>query len=71
MKTSEEHIEELETLVDAFADLAKFHELATVDSRAVELLVRHRNMFALTEDVHESDEDWYKRLCQENSHEMS
>ena len=70
MKTAEDYIEELESLVGAFADLAKFHELATVDSRAVELLLHAKEL----EGVVDSDPDntaWLEELRIANSHELT
>ena len=71
MKTSEEYIEELESLVDAFAALAKFHELATVDSRAVELLLHADSLSWVGEEESDDSKAWLEELRVANSHELT
>ena len=73
MKTEQEYIEELESLVDAFAELTKFHELATVDSRAAELLM-HAHELAGIEGPDPDGEllkQWLEELRIANSHELT
>ncbi len=71
MKTSEEYIEELESLVDAFAALTRFHELATVDSRAVELLLHADLLSGVAEEESEDAKAWLEELRAANSHELT
>lgn len=68
MKTEQEYIEELESLVDAFVDLVKFHELDTVDSRALELL-SHANALEGVPD--RDNKEWLEEVRVANSHELT
>jgi hypothetical protein len=71
MKTEQEYIEELESLVTAFTDLAKFHELATVDSRAVELLLHADALEGIPDGESEDSKAWLEELRVANSHELT
>jgi stalled ribosome rescue protein Dom34 len=72
MMSNTDYTEALETLVQQFSDLVKFHEIEAVDSKAVELLLITEELFSLEEK--ETDQDlgeWIEQIHQANMHEMT
>mgnify|MGYP001820872234 CR=1 FL=1 len=59
-----------EELIKDMADLVRFHELATVDSRAVELLQRAEDL-GVTEDEESEHSEWLEAVRQENLHPLT
>lgn len=55
-------------LLDAFVELIDFHELDTLDSRAVELKLRAK---ALKEKDNSALNEWIEEVRQANMHELT